>query len=137
MSYTYSDELYSDIHKDAYGFRPRNGGVWDWDRMSPAEKQAAWDRMEEKIQEDIDFEKQAAERAAQEFEAEVQSYISLGAGDRETALRWIIQSEDREFFHEQCVEMMIYNRGFLFTDEGRKVVQEICKVAEFKEWQYD
>ena len=40
--YTYSEELFSDFHKDAYGFRPRNHRFYDAD-TTPAEKQEIWD----------------------------------------------------------------------------------------------
>ena len=32
MLYTYDDQTYSDLHKDAYGYRPRNDG---WAYLSP------------------------------------------------------------------------------------------------------
>lgn len=45
MSYTYSDELFSDLHKDAYGFRPGGAGFNCWNAMTPDQKQARWDQM--------------------------------------------------------------------------------------------
>lgn len=45
MSYTYSDELFSDLHKDAYGFRPSGAGFNCWNAMTPDQKQARWDQM--------------------------------------------------------------------------------------------
>lgn len=40
--YTYSDELYSDLHKDALGFRPAEAAWRRWQAMAPDEKQAHW-----------------------------------------------------------------------------------------------
>lgn len=45
MSYSYADELISDLHKDAYGFRPRGVYMQDWKDMTPGEKQAEWDHL--------------------------------------------------------------------------------------------
>lgn len=39
--YTYSEELFSDFHKKAYGFRP-TGDHWFYG-ATPAEKQEIWD----------------------------------------------------------------------------------------------
>jgi len=55
--FTYDDDTYSDHFKDANGFRPR-GILWDnFMAKSPAEKQKEWDRLQEKIIEDIAREK--------------------------------------------------------------------------------
>jgi hypothetical protein len=43
--YTYSDELYSDLHKDAYGHRPGEFGILAWGNSSPDEKQIEWDQL--------------------------------------------------------------------------------------------
>ena len=57
VQFTYDDDTYSDHFKDANGFRPR-GILWDqWMAQSPAEKQKEWDRLQEKIIEDIEREK--------------------------------------------------------------------------------
>ena len=48
MLYTYDDQTYSDLHKDAYGYRPRNDG---WEYLSPVGKQIKWDS----VMEDVDW----------------------------------------------------------------------------------
>jgi len=40
-TYTYSEELFSDFHKEVYGFRP-TGDHWFYG-ATPAEKQEIWD----------------------------------------------------------------------------------------------
>ena len=131
--YTYSDELYSDIHKDAYGFRPRDGGVHRWHVLTPAQKQEAWDYMEATIAEDIAAEKLREAEDLVEFEALIAAHIQLGAKDRETALRWMTQNE--LFHHQQDVEHFVWGLGILFTDEGRALVKELMEIVEFKEWE--
>jgi hypothetical protein len=90
--FTYSEKLFSDYHKDAYGFRPRGHEFYDAE-TTPARKQEIWDAVGE------DFvrarqEQEMAEAAAQaEFEAQVSMTMDLGAGTRETAIRWILAAE--------------------------------------------
>jgi hypothetical protein len=49
--FTYSEELYSDLHKDAYGFRPRGESYANWFKMTPEQKQRDWDYMCDLVQE--------------------------------------------------------------------------------------
>ena len=40
---TYSDELVSDLHKDARGYRPTESFWSYWNLLMPSEKQGVWD----------------------------------------------------------------------------------------------
>ena len=57
MSFTYSDDCFSDLHKDVYGFRPRGIIMENWDSMDPAQKQARWDELCEELEVNNKFEK--------------------------------------------------------------------------------
>ncbi len=93
VEYTYDDDTYSDLHKDVYGFRPRGEAYLAWTRMTDAEKQAEWDYLVRRLGEEVDRERIEQEEAAARFEARVTATIAAGAGDRETALRWIYDAE--------------------------------------------
>ncbi len=88
---SHDGSIYSDLYKDVYGFRPR--GV----TFESVEKfQRSWDYLVEQLEAN-----QAAERVAQAenvkaFEARIVETISLGAGDRETAIRWILDAEETD-----------------------------------------
>lgn len=45
MTTTYDENLVSDLHKDAYGFRPREGFWARWETLSEQERQAEWDSL--------------------------------------------------------------------------------------------
>lgn len=92
--YTYCDDTVSDLHKDAYGFRPGNDfWVW-WESATEVQKQELWDTLvrysRAEAEEDARRQKQSVER----FEALVATTISAGAGNRETALRWIMDASN-------------------------------------------
>ena len=55
----------------------------------------------------------------------------MGAGDEETAIRWLTQ--DEEFYHSQDVEHWVYNQGILFTDYGRELVKQLDNTVSYKE----
>lgn len=88
--FTYDDQSFSDIYKDVNGVRPRVHEYWT---ATPERKQVIWDAL--LIESEIQFqESQIREAAAVEaFEKRVVETIQMGAGDRETAIRWIVQAE--------------------------------------------
>lgn len=85
-TYTFDDNTYSDLHKEAYGFRPRQSGWYD---AAPEEKQREWDYLIEVAQRRALEEEMEEQRAALEFESRIQELIAYGAGDRATAIRWL------------------------------------------------
>ena len=93
MRFTYDDNTYSDLHKDAYGFRPRNDG---WDQLTPVGKQVKWESLCEALDRRIAEDEAAEAAAVQRFEAHVSEVISLGNGavGRATAIRWIVEGLD-------------------------------------------
>jgi hypothetical protein len=89
MEHTYDDNTYSDLHKDVYGFRPRSDNFYN---STPDEKQAMWDFLLSSLEDVMAEEKVMQEKAIQEYEAEIVRNMSLGAPDRETAIKWIVQA---------------------------------------------
>lgn len=92
MTYTYDNLTVSDLHKDAYGFRPSESFWMDWDRYNPAEKQARWDMMCQQLEWEMEWEAKRQAAAIVSFEERITGLIELGAGDRPTAIRWLMQA---------------------------------------------
>lgn len=128
--YTYSEELFSDFHKDAYGFRPRNHRFYDAD-TTPAEKQEIWDATGRAKKWRQEEEARMEEEALAEFKAQITKVIEAGAGNRINALRWMTSNET--FYGHQCVEHWVWKQGILFTDYGRELVKELMDIVEFVE----
>ena len=82
-------QIYSDFHKDAYGFRPR--GI-NYDAMSLEDLEADFARFAEVCKENANAEAKAEAKAVEEFEASISAIISMGAGNKATALRWIAEA---------------------------------------------
>ena len=53
-TYTYSTELWSDLHKDARGYRPSAQDYYNWLNYSPDEKQVIWDGLLAELQRSIE-----------------------------------------------------------------------------------
>jgi len=92
MDYTFDNDTVSDLHKDAYGFRPSELFWEEWIGATDAERQAIWDSLERALEVSMEIERENEQRAIDRFEALVRVNINAGAEDRETALRWIMDA---------------------------------------------
>ena len=130
--YSFDENTLSDLHKDARGFRPRSESFWnEWSTATNKGKQSIWDGLCAELDRTIADEKEAEATALVAFETEVEAFIYYGAGNRETALRWMIDGET--FYTSQCVEGWVYNKGILFTAFGRNLVKELMEIVTFSE----
>ena len=90
--YTFDSDIVSDLHKDAYGFRPREN-FWEfWTSATDDEKQTEWDSLLQALEQSIARDKEEQSRSVAAFEQHVTNTMCMGAGDRETALRWIMDA---------------------------------------------
>ena len=126
----YDLEMYIyDLHNAAYGVKGRH---YDFASMSMDDLRKLADRVADAVEVAEAEEAHAAEVAIADFEATVGEFIEAGAGDRETALRWMTMEET--FYVKQDVESWVYGHGFLFTSHGKAVVEELMKIITFKEF---
>ena len=84
---------YWDMHKDAYGVRPRCIDTTQW---TEADFEAEFRQLGMVIAEEDRIRKEAQEKAAHDFEMRVQGLLMSGAKDRDMALRWIHEAEDTQ-----------------------------------------
>jgi len=92
MEYTYSDELLSDLHKDAYGCRPGIAYRLYWQTLTADEKQAEWDQLISAMKAEQEAQRKYEEESVAEFEQQIARNLDMGAGTRKDAIRWIIDS---------------------------------------------
>jgi hypothetical protein len=90
---------YWDMYKDAYGVRPRgiDTSAWTLEQFD-----AEFKILGRAIEQEEIARTQAEAEATAKFEQHVTNTICMGAGDRETALRWIMEASnaggDWEYF---------------------------------------
>ena len=129
--YTYTTELFSDLHKDVYGYRPRGAAMEEWNSRTPRQKNELFNALCDELEEVTRDEKRQADRNLFEFTGQIMDMIELGAKDRETALRWMTQ--DHEFHSEQDVSHWVWAHGILFTEYGKQLVKDLLEIVEIKE----
>lgn len=76
--YTYDENLLSDLHKDAYGVRPRSEAFWAaWDEADNDGKQRIWDDLLKAVSDSIQREREAQQKAIVEFESWIEMTMKL------------------------------------------------------------
>tara|TARA_R100000951_G_scaffold109570_4_gene106852 strand:- start:2448 stop:2855 length:408 start_codon:yes stop_codon:yes gene_type:complete len=134
MEFTYSDDLWSDLHKDVHGFRPSAIFMKNLLAFDEETKQNLWDALCEQLEENTAAEKAAEVVAIEKFEARIEDIIELGAGNRTNALLWMSGTET--FHHIQDVEHFVWEQGILFTQYGKQLVKDLAAIVDYKEYYY-
>lgn len=124
MKYTYNEYIFSDLHKEACGFRPDYNH--EFYTATPEKKEDIWnyyiDMMEEAHAREVEEQK----RNVQEFKKEIKKIVALGAKDWDTALRWM--TTEYGIFNSQDAGLFVYNNGLLGTDFGNEVKQDLTRI---------
>ena len=92
--YTFDEQIVSDLHKDARGFRPTSGWWKVWNSMSDSTKQDMWDALCVELSETMDRERRAEADAMIAMHQRIQGTMLLGAKDEVQALKWIMEAEE-------------------------------------------
>jgi hypothetical protein len=82
---------YWDMHKDAYGVRPRCINTTTWTLQ---DFEAEFKILNEVIEREDIIRKEAEAQATVVFEQRIYTLIYAGAKDRATAIRWIHEAEE-------------------------------------------
>lgn len=83
--------IISDLHKDVFGFRPSFEQYNNWSYRELVEVR---DNLQMDVIDAIENEKKQQEYSVSRFEKMVEEAMELGASDRATAIRWVLQAED-------------------------------------------
>ena len=115
--------LYSDFHKDAYGFRPRTINVY---ALTTEELEADFDRFEQ-VCADNRIEELAAEAEADNaFSALIANTIQMGAHDEVTALRWIAEGAVEDYGYDY--EHFLWNQGIAYSKYGKEIARKLAPI---------
>ncbi len=109
MKISYDENIISDLHKDAYGFRP-DGSFWGtWAAFNPIQKQALWDSMLADLTRAIEDEEEGYKMAVEEFEARIDNLMH-DCSNRKAIVGWFLRAEN----HENEIESFEFINGLPF-----------------------
>ena len=118
----------SDLYKDVHGYRPRN---WDFNAMSFEELTDFVNDLSEQAEEQDRQEQEWAEICLVEFNKKLQEDIDLGAGDRKTALTWMLQGDmgDDTELDPYAIDYFTSRRGISYSKAGEAVEEELTQIV--------
>lgn len=129
--YTFDGKIVSDLHKDAYGYRPSEYFWAEWNNSSDADKQHIWDRLLQELQISMELEAQQEIAAINAFELEIANALDLGAPSREDAVRWIVDGMNLsavDFMYGGdyicCLKGLPYKMAYLFDNVVKTMMKE-------------
>jgi hypothetical protein len=115
--------LYSDFHKDAYGFRPRTINVY---ALTTEELEADFDRFEATCKINRHEEEMAEMEADNRFKDLIANTIQMGAHDEVTALRWIAEGAVDQYGYDY--EHFLWNQGIAYSAYGKEIAKKIAPI---------
>ena len=94
-NYTFNADILSDLHKDAYGFRPSGDFFREWDLLDNDGKQDLWDMLVETVADSIQREREYQRMAIAEFEGWVRQTMKIVTDStREDCIRMLHDAHD-------------------------------------------
>lgn len=120
MSYTFNEDIISDLHKDARGFRPTEYWWQQWDLCSDEQKQTMWDSLVDEVEQGIKQQRRDWDQAMLAMRQRIQNVMSAGAQSEVQALKWIMEAEEFSDYDLQYgADYFCYHFGLNYT-EGKK-----------------
>ena len=129
--YTFDSDLISDLHKEAYGFRPSSDFYNSWKEFTDEQKQEEWNFLLKAADDRFEEDKRREQEDVAEFDREVAEIMKVGRNCSEyDAIAWMapIEFEENPELNSQDIEHWVWSRGILFTDRGREVVEILKKI---------
>ena len=90
MTYTFDENLVSDLHKDARGSRPDEYFWEEWTNIDAAGKQSIWEHLLGELDVAVKEEQTRDQQAIDSFEKHVVSLESI-SNSRKQSIRWIVE----------------------------------------------
>jgi hypothetical protein len=94
--------------------------------MTDEEFKKEMDYWSKENEEQFARDKAEEEKNVKEFEARITDLISSGAGNRETALRWIMQAENMEDEHDAGYICYCLNIPYSYQKEFEPLIKEVA-----------
>ena len=131
MAYTFDENIVSDLHKDARGFRPSEYFWEEWTQCGDDIRQAMWDNLCRELEETMAAERDAELRAEIAFHQRIQGAMLLGAADELVAIRWILEAEElTKFDLAYGSDYVAFHFGLPYKGEFDQQIQTVITAME-------
>ncbi|CAB4140867.1 hypothetical protein UFOVP395_202 [uncultured Caudovirales phage] len=114
MTHTFDESLVSDLHKDAYGFRPDSQYWSKWSSMTATEKQAEFDRLMQAAREEDDFQAKLEHEAYLSWSVDITELMAEHNISEARAIIWDMQNYVSDI---NDLSLYCYKRGLTWSIE--------------------
>jgi len=128
MSFTYDDNIISDLHKDAYGFRPTQRFFDDWAEYTPAEKQEVWDSLVSTMEYNQKEEARIEADNLIEFRKQVAATMRFCDCNWKKAVEFLADAEGEDVNCEQGFDYFLWCQGIGYND--RQNIRNLYKKVD-------
>ena len=118
IMFTYSDDIISDLHKDAYGFRPSQRFFDDWATYTPAEKQECWDMLCTEMERSMKEQESAEAAALVKFRKIVAAQMQFCGVKWTKAVEYLCDAEGDDIDCEQGFDYFLWKQGIGYNDRA-------------------
>lgn len=123
--YTFDENIVSDLHKDARGYRPREYFWKEWKDSNDFDRQAIWDGLTNELNVEMARERQAQLNAEIKMHQRIQGVMLVGAKDEVQALKWIMEAEEFSDIDLQYgASYFCFHFGLSYSAEKEFPIQE-------------
>ena len=128
MSYTFSDDIVSDLHKDARGFRPSEYFWEEWTQSPDDAKQQIWDQLIDEMKASQEQEEAAEAANLVEFRKQVAATMRFCDCDWKKAVEFLCAAEGDDVDCEQGFDYFLWKQGIGYNDRAniRKLYTEVA-----------
>lgn len=125
--YTFDDNIVSDLHKDARGFRPDEYFWEEWTQSPDNVKQIIWDNLIDEMNRSMKQQRENEAAALVEFRKIVAAQMVYCNVDWKTALEFLADAEDCDVDCEQGFDYFLWGQGLGYEDRLR--IRKLYKEA--------
>ena len=128
MAYTFDAQIVSDLHKDARGYRP-DAYFWEeWNQCGDDTRQAMWDNLIRELEDTMAEDRRREAVALARFEDLLARTRQAGAGDDETAVRWILEGERfEEYDYAYGADYCAFHFGLNYSNPYKDLFNRVCR----------
>ena len=125
MAYSFDENIVSDLHKDAYGVRPREGFWSQWTSSNDNEKQVIWDGLLGSLNNTMEREERELIEAKMRWEAHIAKLMKDLGINFETAVRWDMQAMGVSRDDPQAFGYYLWHWGISSLSYERKIEMKL------------
>ena len=123
--YTFDENIVSDLHKDARGFRPTEYFWEEWTQCGDDTRQAMWDNLCRELEETMDREQLTQAQNYAKLLNRILEVMHLGAEDTKSALQCIMEAEEFSDYDMQYgADYFCYHFGLSYDTKKKLPIQE-------------